>query len=221
MCPACLLVYNLLPLFATCQVWKPESPSTNVDIRLQGEPAKIGGALQLHPRIEKRLSSIKDVVNTGLHREADNLFNDGTQGLLVDLRGAIGPAKVRSTDSKLGVSQLYRVQNEGPGCDDPDLKPLTFAASDDKPSWSVRVNNQDLRLDHPEHGIPALPYVVEELLNDSTNYSNEASGKKAELWVVPSSRIDSISGAFSSYFIELCTDGETLRGCTRPGALGK
>ena len=29
--PARLLVYSLLPLFAACQVWKPESPSTSVD----------------------------------------------------------------------------------------------------------------------------------------------------------------------------------------------
>ena len=119
--PARLLVYSLLPLFAACQVWKPESPSTSVDTRFQGELVKINGALQFRPCTEKRLFSIEDVANTGLRREADSLFDDGAQGLFVDLRGTMGPAKVRGTDGKLEVSRLYRVQNEGPGCDDPNF----------------------------------------------------------------------------------------------------
>ena len=92
--PARLLVYSLLPLFAACQVWKPESPSTSVDTRFQGELVKINGALQFRPCTEKRLFSIEDVANTGLRREADSLFDDGAQGLFVDLRGTMGPAKV-------------------------------------------------------------------------------------------------------------------------------
>ncbi len=144
--PARLLVYSLLPLFAACQVWKPESPSTSVDTRFQGELVKINGALQFRPCTEKRLFSIEDVANTGLRREADSLFDDGAQGLFVDLRGTMGPAKVRGTDGKLEVSRLYRVQNEGPGCDDPNFKLLTFAANGNEPFWSARVNNQGLRL---------------------------------------------------------------------------
>lgn len=140
--PARLLVYSLLPLFAACQVWKPESPSTSVDTRFQGELVKINGALQFRPCTEKRLVSIEDVANTGLRREADSLFDDGAQGLFVDLRGTMGPAKVRGTDGKLEVSRLYRVQNEGPGCDDPNFKLLTFAANGNEPFWSARVNNQ-------------------------------------------------------------------------------
>lgn len=176
--PARLLVYSLLPLFAACQVWKPESPSTSVDTRFQGELVKINGALQFRPCTEKRLFSIEDVANTGLRREADSLFDDGAQGLFVDLRGTMGPAKVRGTDGKLEVSRLYRVQNEGPGCDDPNFKLLTFAANGNEPFWSARVNNQGLRLDRPEHETLALPYVAEELPNGSTSYSSEANGKK-------------------------------------------
>ncbi len=156
--PARLLVYSLLPLFAACQVWKPESPSTSVDTRFQGELVKINGALQFRPCTEKRLFSIEDVANTGLRREADSLFDDGAQGL---------------------------------------------------------------RLDRPEHETLALPYVAEELPNGSTSYSSEANGKKVELWIAPSSCTDSMSGAFSSYSAELRIDGETLRGCAYPGALGK
>ncbi|MGI0745170.1 COG3650 family protein [Pseudomonas aeruginosa] len=219
--PARLLVYSLLPLFAACQVWKPESPSTSVDTRFQGELVKINGALQFRPCTEKRLFSIEDVANTGLRREADSLFDDGAQGLFVDLRGTMGPAKVRGTDGKLEVSRLYRMQNEGPGCDDPNFKLLTFAANGNEPFWSARVNNQGLRLDRPEHETLALPYVAEELPNGSTSYSSEANGKKVELWIAPSSCTDSMSGAFSSYSAELRIDGETLRGCAYPGALGK
>ena len=109
------------------------------------------------PCTEKRLFSIEDVANTGLRREADSLFDDGAQGLFVDLRGTMGPAKVRGTDGKLEVSRLYRVQNEGPGCDDPNFKLLTFAANGNEPFWSARVNNQGLRLDRPEHETLALP----------------------------------------------------------------
>ena len=141
--------------------------------------------------------------------------------LFVDLRGTMGPAKVRGTDGKLEVSRLYRVQNEGPGCDDPNFKLLTFAANGNEPFWSARVNNQGLRLDRPEHETLALPYVAEELPNGSTSYSSEANGKKVELWIAPSSCTDSMSGAFSSYSAELRIDGETLRGCAYPGALGK
>ncbi len=177
--PARLLVYSLLPLFAACQVWKPESPSTSVDTRFQGELVKINGALQFRPCTEKRLFSIEDVANTGLRREADSLFDDGAQGLFVDLRGTMGPAKVRGTDGKLEVSRLYRVQNEGPGCDDPNFKLLTFAANGNEPFWSARVNNQGLRLDRPEHETLALPYVAEELPNGSTSYSSEATARRS------------------------------------------
>ncbi|WP_410003428.1 COG3650 family protein, partial [Pseudomonas aeruginosa] len=96
-----------------------------------------------------------------------------------------------------------------------------FAANGNEPFWSARVNNQGLRLDRPEHETLALPYVAEELPNGSTSYSSEANGKKVELWIAPSSCTDSMSGAFSSYSAELRIDGETLRGCAYPGALGK
>ncbi|MED5705144.1 hypothetical protein, partial [Enterobacter hormaechei] len=96
---------------------------------------------------EKRLFSIEDVANTGLRREADSLFDDSPQRLFVDLRGTMGPAKVRGTDGKLEVSRLYRAQNAGPGGEDPHSKLLTFAANGNEPFWSARVNNQGLRLD--------------------------------------------------------------------------
>lgn len=211
------ILFSLLPLFAACQVWTPAKTDLNASTRLQGELSQQDGKLVFRSCTEQRRFSIEDTGNTGLPREAKTLFEEGASTLFVDLRGNFGGSTAAGTDGKLEVSQLYRLQNEGAGCDDQNFKRSIVRAHGNEPGWSVLINNQGLLLE--QLGKPSLvvPYIAEGLPNGSTSYSSEANGEKLELWVAPARCQDSMSGALTNLSAELRVDGQVLHGCAYPG----
>jgi putative lipoprotein len=46
----------------------------------------------------------------------------GADSLFVDVRGSYGGSRSSGTDGALQVDTLYRIQNEGHACDDPNFK---------------------------------------------------------------------------------------------------
>lgn len=211
------IFFSLIPLFAACQVWTPEKPDLNANSRLQGELSQQDGKLVFRGCTEQRRFSVEDSGNTGLPREAKTLFDDGASSLFVDLRGSFSGSTAAGTDGKLEVSKLYRLQNEGAGCDDPNFKRSIVRAHGNEPGWSVLINNQGLLLEQPGKPSLVVPYIAEGLPNGSTSYSSEANGEKLELWVAPARCQDSMSGALSNLSAELRVDSQVLHGCAYPG----
>lgn len=214
--PARLAFYSLLPLFAACQVWTPTPTDLNAQTRVQGELTREGNDLVFRPCREQRHFLLVDGPETSVARDARELFGDGAK-LFADVRGRYSGGQSSNTDGKLEVDTLYRLQNEGPGCDDPNFKHTIVKASGNEPGWSVMVNAQGLLLERP--GKPALvvPYVVESVPGGSSSYSTEANGEKLELWVAPARCVNSMSGAVSQMSAELRLDNQVLRGCAYPG----
>jgi putative lipoprotein len=210
-------LYSLLPLFAACQVWTPKPTVVNLPTRVQGELSRQGDALILRPCQENRRFGIEDSADTGLAREARELFAGGADSLFVDVRGTYGGSRSSGTDGALQVDTLYRIQNEGHACDDPNFKRTIVQAGGNEPGWSVMINAQGLLLERPGQKALVVPYVVESVPGGSSSYSSEANGQKLELWVAPARCVNSMSGAVSTLSAELRLNGQVLRGCAYPG----
>lgn len=215
--PARFALYSLLPLFAACQVWKPEPTHLNAATRVQGEVSRQDGELVLRPCQEQRRFLLVDGPNSAVAREARELAGDDAAKLFVDVRGSYSGGQASNTDGKFEVDTLYRLQSEGHGCDDPNFKHTIVQASGNEPHWSVMINAQGMLLQRP--GKPALvvPYMVESVPGGSSSYSSEANGERLELWVAPARCVNSMSGAVSQLSAELRLDGQVMRGCAYPG----
>jgi putative lipoprotein len=211
------LLFALLPLFAACQVFteQPTAPTAPVQ-RLQGELNSTGGQLLFRPCQEQRRFAI---INNGgdFHREAAELLAEGSSSLFVDLQGQLGASQAKGVDGQLDVQRFYRIQPEGPGCDDPNFRNLTLRASGHEPDWSLSVGRGGLVLDRPGQEPLALPYLEERLPEGRFNLSSEANDQRLELWVAPQRCVDSSSGAVQHLAAELRLDGEILRGCAHFG----
>ena len=75
-------------------------------------------------------------MNAFLARPAGKLF--------IDARGAYSGGQASNTDGKFEVRSLYRLQNEGHGCDDPNFRQTIVQAGGNEPGWSVMINAQGL-----------------------------------------------------------------------------
>ncbi|XEG74076.1 hypothetical protein QA447_07540 [Pseudomonas sp. abacavir_1] len=216
--PARLFLYALLPLFAACQVWKPEPTRQDAPTRVQGEVTREDGGLVLRPCNEQRRFNLVDGADSAVSRESRDLFADGAGKLFIDARGAYSGGQASNTDGKFEVRSLYRLQNEGHGCDDPNFRQTIVQAGGNEPGWSVMVNAQGLLLQRPGQPDQVLPYVVESVPGGSSSYSTEANGEKLELWVAPARCVNSMSGAVNNLTAELRLDDKVMRGCAYPGA---
>lgn len=215
------LLFALLPLFASCQVFQDKAPSATVTpIRLQGQLQVEGGKLLFTPCGEQRQLILGDDGSTSLARDAAGLLADGPGPLFADLRGLPGASSEGSGDGRLSVVEVYRIQREGPACNDPDFQRLTLRASGNEPGWSVKVVPGGLVIDRQDQPRQALPYVEEQLPEGRRNFSSEANGERVELWVAPQHCVDSMSGAVQSLSAELRIDGKVQRGCASYGARG-
>lgn len=203
----------LLPLLAACQVYtgKPEGPPPAT--RLQGQVQVENGQLTFIPCQEQRRFVLADAGNTGIEREASQLGND----LFADLAGRLGGSQGKGNDGRFEISQIYRLQNEGHGCDDLNFKRLTLRASGNEPFWQVEVGSKGLVLNRPEHEPLALPYLEEQLPDGRLNYSSEANGQRLDLWLAPQRCVDGMSGTINHLSAELRLDGQVLRGCAHFG----
>lgn len=207
----------LLPLLAACQVYtgKPEGPPPAT--RLQGQVQVENGQLTFIPCQEQRRFVLADGGNTDIEREAEQLGSDGQSGLFADLAGRLGGSQGKDNDGRFEISQIYRLQNEGHGCDDLNFKRLTLRASGNEPFWQVEVGSKGLVLNRPDHEPLALPYLEEQLPEGRLSFSSEANGQRLDLWVAPQRCVDGMSGAVNHLSAELRLDGQVLRGCAHFG----
>jgi putative lipoprotein len=207
----------LLPLLAACQVYtgKPEGPPAAT--RLQGQVQVENGQLVFMPCQEQRRFVLLNGEAGTVEREARQLARDGQSNLFADLAGQLGGSQGKGSDGSFEVSQVYRLQGEGHGCDDLNFKRLTLRASGNEPFWQLEVGSKGLVLNRPEHEPLALPYLEEQLPDGRLNFSSEANGQRLDLWVAPQRCVDDMSGAVNHLSTELRLDGQVLRGCAHFG----
>ncbi|WP_061243087.1 COG3650 family protein [Ectopseudomonas composti] len=209
----------LLPLLAACQVYtgKPEGPPPAT--RLQGQVQAENGQLVFTPCQEQRRFVLVDGGNSSVEREIMRLGSDGHASLFADLAGRLGGSQAKGSDGRFEISQIYRLQGEGHGCEDLNFKRLTLRAGGNEPSWHLEVGSKGLVLNRPEKPPLALPYLEEQLPDGRLSFSSEANGQRLDLWVAPQRCIDDMSGTVNHLTAELRLDGQVLRGCAYFGSM--
>lgn len=207
-----ILLFALLPLFASCQLFseKPQADSVQHN-RLQGELSLDAGQLLFRPCQEQRRFVIDGA--TDIMRDAADLLTDGAGPLFADLRGQLATSQLAGIDGQLTPSRVYRLQREGRGCDDANFKRTILHASGQEPGWSLVVGSQGLVLNRAGQAPLALPYLEEQLPEGRLNLTSEANGQRLVLWAAPQRCVDSMSGALQHLSAELRLNGEVLRGC--------
>ena len=166
--------------------------------------------------VQRRLGLVSE--KTGeLRRDVDSLRADGQSSLFVDLRGWPQGSTQADLDGEVRLDQVYRVQGEGPGCDEPGFDRLLLRASGHEPDWALGVGEEGLVLLRPSEEPLALPYLEEQMPNGSLSLSSEANGQRLELWLTPEHCVDSMSGAVQHLSAELRLNGSVLRGCASYG----
>ncbi|WP_417660210.1 COG3650 family protein [Pseudomonas sp.] len=206
------LLFTLLPLFASCQVYtgKPVDEQAAM-IRMQGQLQFSGEQLIFTPCGEKRQFVIKNDASSNLRDDAKALYDDGASTLQVDMRGLLGSAD--SNDGSFKPDTVYRLQREGELCNDLAYRLTKVRASGHEPDWHIGVSAQGLLLERPGQKALVLPYLEEQLPEGRMSISSEANGNRVELWVTPQHCVDSMSGAVSHLSAELRINGQVMRGC--------
>lgn len=212
--PSRFCLFALLPLFAGCQLLAPAAPERSaVQPRMQGEISQVNGQLLLRPCQEQRRFILSDAATSGILRSSQQLMADGHTQLFADLRGELSASSDKTADGNLAVSQLYRLQGEGHGCDDSNFKQTLVHASGNEPGWSLRVSDQGMVLNRPGQEPLALPYMEEQLPEGRLHLSSEANGQRLALWLTPGQCQDSMSGSLQHLSAELRLDDQLMRGC--------
>ncbi|WP_439859196.1 COG3650 family protein [Pseudomonas sp. MBLB4136] len=208
------LLFALLPLFASCQVFT-EQPSDTVaeQTRLQGQLSLQAGQLLFTPCREQRRFVIEDAGATDIEAEATEQLAGSSEALFADVRGSLAASQQVGVDGQLNLQRVYRLHYQGPGCDDPNFKRTTLHASGQEPGWSVTVGGRGLVLERQGQPPLALPYLEERLPEGRLNLTSEANGQRLELWVAPQRCADPKSGAVQHLSAELRLNDEVLRGC--------
>ena len=210
---ACVLAPLLVACQSTSQPASVSAPAT----RLQGALALDNGQWIFTPCQESRRFVVTDSSGADLDDLAKTLAADTLGGLFADLGGKLGSSTRTGVDGSLNVSHVYRVQAEGPGCDDPNFKQMTVRATGNEPFWSVQVLRKGLILSRPGQDDWVLPYLEESLPGQGLSFSSEANGQRVELWVAPQACTDNMSGAYNHLSAQLRLDGQVLRGCASYG----
>ncbi|HAQ87935.1 MAG TPA: hypothetical protein DCR78_16050 [Pseudomonas sp.] len=210
------LLLSLLPVFAGCQSlqWSEEAPMRSTE-RLQGTITQEHGGLQFSSCQGRRSLALVDSGATGLPDDVQALTAGSNQPLFADLRGSL--TNQDGNSDQLQLTQVYRLQAEGPGCSDAAFNQLLLRATGHEPGWSVKITDGGLLLERPDQQALALPYLEEQLPGGQTNFSTEANDQRLELWVAPQRCLDSATGAVNHLTAELRLDGQTLRGCAYYG----
>ena len=159
----------LLPLLAACQVYtgKPEGPPPAT--RLQCQVQVENGQLMFMPCQEQRRFVLVDGDGTGIEREVTRLGSDGQSGLFADLGGHLGGSQGKGNDGRFEVSQIYRLQGEGHGCDDLNFKRLALRASGNEPFWQLEIGRKGLVRPRADHEPLGLPYLEEQMPDGRRN----------------------------------------------------
>lgn len=129
-------------------------------------------------------------------------------------------AYIDTTTQHLIPTQRYRLQTQGPACNDPDLARLQLRASGNEPFWSILQTPRGLIFNQIDQASIALPYIEEEELGNGRFYiSSEANEQNLKLWITPKQCIDSMSGTLYHLQAKLQWNQETLTGCATFGGL--
>lgn len=120
-------------------------------------------------------------------------------------------------NSQLHLTDIYRLQSEGPGCKDREFNELKLRAAGHEPGWNVRITTSGMLLERQGQAPVAIPYLEEQLPGDQTSFSSEANSQRLDLWVAPQRCIDTATGAVSHLTAELRLDDQILRGCAYYG----
>ncbi|MGX5220362.1 MULTISPECIES: COG3650 family protein [Pseudomonas] len=206
------LLFTLLPLFASCQVYtgKPVDEQAAMT-RMQGQLNFNGEQLIFTPCGEKRQFVISNAGASTLLSDAKRLRADGASTLQVDMRGLLGSGD--SNDGSFKLDTLYRLQSEGKLCDDLAYRLTKVRASGHEPDWNIGVSPEGMILERIGQKALVLPYLEEQLPEGRMSISSEANGDRVELWVTPQHCVDSMSGAVSHLSAELRVNGQVMRGC--------
>ncbi len=214
------LVFAVLPLFSGCQMLDLFPAAAPVsEQRFQGQISQSNEQWLLSPCNDKTTYALISAPDSQLHEQATALLADSAAPLFADLRGTLEKAGSTQSPRPLRVTRLYRLQAEGPGCDDRNFRQLLVRAHGNEPSWNININNQGLVLERIGQPALALPYLEEQLPEGGSNISTAADGLNLELWLTPQSCTDSLSGAIEHLTAVLKLNGETLHGCAAYGAL--
>ncbi len=210
------LLFALLPLFAGCQAlpWGTE-PTRQATERLQGEITRHDGTLVLHTCPGQRQVELIDAADTGLPDDAMMLMADGSEPLFGDVRGRLN-ARADGT-SQLHLTEVYRFQSEGQGCNDREFNELKLHAAGHEPGWAVRITTSGMLLERQGRDPLAVPYLEEQLPGGQSSFSSEANSQRLDLWVAPQRCVDGATGAVSHLTAQLRLDDQTLRGCAYYG----
>ncbi|AZZ44760.1 hypothetical protein C1896_07435 [Pseudomonadaceae bacterium SI-3] len=210
------LLLSLLPVFAGCQSlqWDDQPPARPTE-RLQGTITQQDGRLQFSSCQGRRNLALLDSGATGLPDDAQPLMAGSNQPLFADIRGSL-ITQIGESD-QFQLTNVYRLQTEGPGCSDDTFNRLLLRATGHEPGWSVKITSGGLLLERPGQPALALPYLEEQLPGGQTSFSTEANDQRLDLWVAPQRCLDSATGAVSHLTAELRLDGQTLRGCAYYG----
>jgi putative lipoprotein len=212
------LLLALLPALTGCQLFDlQDTPVEPEQVRLLGELRIENGQMLLQPCAEARSFSINGARAEVLRRQSAALLDGQQRELFADLRGTLHASK--QADGGFAVTQIYRLQSEGHGCNDQNHSRLLLRASGSEPGWQVQVLNQGLLLQQIGQPDLALPYLEERLPDGRINFSSEADGLRLELWVVPQTCIDSMSGSVMHLRAELRMDERIHQGCAAFGGL--
>ncbi|AHL74869.1 membrane protein [Stutzerimonas stutzeri] len=209
------LLLLLLSILAGCQAlpWHDGPPQQAVE-RLQGEVTRNEGMLLLHSCQGQRKVELLDAGATGLPDD-QALLSDGGRSLFADVRGRL--ISRADGSSQMQLTQVYRLQSEGPGCDASGFNQLALRAGGHEPGWSVRITSKGMLLERPDQAPLAVPYLEEQLPGGQTSFSSEANSQRLDLWVAPQRCVDSATGTISHLTAELRLDNQTLRGCAYYG----
>ncbi|MBB3102268.1 hypothetical protein [Azomonas macrocytogenes] len=210
-----VLYAMLVPLLASCQSTSQEGnphPLKTGD-RWQGELLLEQDRLWLEPCSEGRRFLVLD--GLGLDRDARTLMaSQGTNSLFVDLRGRMAPTTEPKATGLLTPTRLYRLEDQNPGCKDPELKGSLMRARIE-PDLTLTITSQGMLLQRSGQPPQALPYLEEQLPEGQTNFSSEANGQRLELWIAPQ-RCQG-NTILTPLAATLQMNGRTLRGCAYLG----
>ncbi|WP_217476876.1 COG3650 family protein [Stutzerimonas stutzeri] len=210
------LMFALLPVFAGCQSmpWNHQPPGQPLE-RLQGVVTRSEGKLVLDSCQGERQVELLDPAATGFGDDAQALWADGNTRLFADVRGRL--ASRADGSAQLQLTQLYRLEGDGHGCNIREFDQLTLRAGGHEPGWAVRITTQGMLLERQGQAPLALPYLEEQLPGGQISFSSEANNQRLDLWVAPLRCVDSATGAVTHLTAELRLDDQTLRGCAYYG----
>ena len=207
--PRILTLALLVPALSACQSLKP-STNTATDTRLQGSITQENNQWRFQSCDASKNYSLQ--LPNSITEQLNRLHDDSSGVLFADIKGKI------SSPNTFTVSQLYRAQAGGYGCNDSNFQLLLLKANGNEPFWSILQTPKGLILNRPGETPLALPYIEEQLPDGRYYVSTQANQQKLQLWITPKTCTDSMSGALYHLSAQLQWNQQRFNGCAAFGA---